>query len=178
MKKINNLTGGLYSDEWHTTADVVGKVIEILRPSGVICCPFDTASSQFVQQGANHGSMLFGMRDWLERDYEYDYLMTNPPFSIKDRVIERVLKNGKPSALILPLDSIGGVRRHRLFAEYGYPSIYVPIKRFSYYDESGNRRKASNFHSVIALFNTGHSGLMFEKKLSTDDQQPVQHADE
>ena len=178
MKKINNLTDAAYSDEWHTTADVVNKIIELLMPKGVICCPFDTVSSQFVQQGANYGKLLFGMRDWLNVDYEYDYLMTNPPFSMKNQVIERVLKNGKPSALILPLDSLGGVKRHRLFSEYSYPAVYVPMRRLSYYDEKGNRRTNANFHSIIALFNTNHKGLMFEKQLSTTDAQPVQHADE
>ena len=178
MKKVNNLTAKAYSDEWHTTADVVNKVIELLQPKGIICCPFDTASSQFVKQGANHGKVLFGMRDWLDAAYDYDYLMTNPPFSIKNAVIERVLKSGKPSALILPLDSLGGVKRHHLFSEYGYPAIYIPTRRLSYYDEKGNRRTNANFHSIIALFNTPDKDLIFEKKLSTDNAQPVQHADD
>jgi hypothetical protein len=103
------------------------------------------------------------MEDWLDSNYQYDFLMTNPPFSIKDYVIEKVLKDGKPSALILPLDSIGGVKRHSLFREYGFPAVYIPSKRISYYDENWQKKNGSNFHSIIMLLNTDQTGILWEQ---------------
>lgn len=162
MKRQNNILGNMYSDEWHTDQETVDLVCHLLSPKGVICCPFDSSASLFVQAAENVGRAVYGMRDWLDHDYEYDYLMTNPPFSIKDKVIERVMKSGKPSALVLPLDSLGGVKRHKLYSSYGYPAVYVPSRRISYFDSLGIKRKASNFHSVILLFHTNRQGIIWE----------------
>ena len=162
MKKLNQITNNFYSDEWMTGRKTVKLVSKLLNPSGVICCPFDSSESQFVSEAAEKGSVIFGMRDWLEKDYEYDYLMTNPPFSIKDAVIEKVCQQGKPSALVLPLDSLGGVKRHKLYKEFGYPAIYIPSKRIDYFDSNWVLKKGSNFHSVIMLFNTKWEGILWE----------------
>lgn len=56
-------------------------------------CPYDSKDSEFVKYGLDRGyKVIYGIQDFLEKDYDYDYLITNPPFSIKDDVIENVLK--------------------------------------------------------------------------------------
>lgn len=153
------------SDEWYTPLPIVLKCYELLKVKykTTILCPFDTEQSQFVQWGqkTNH-TVLFGMRDYLEQFYEYDYLITNPPFSIKDQVIEKVLKEGKPAALVLPIDSLGGVKRHKMFAQYGYPSVYIPARRMKFTDGTGANRDRISFHSIIMLLNTGHSEIIWD----------------
>lgn len=153
------------TDEWYTPLDVVIKSYELLnvRYKSTVLCPFDTHESNFVKWGQNTNNVvLYSMRDYLETTYDHDYLITNPPFSLKDKVIEKILKEGKPSALILPLDSIGGARRHKLWAKYGYPSIYVPSKRIRYIDGTGANRDKISFHSIIMLLNVGKSEIVWE----------------
>ena len=164
MKKLNQITNNYYSDEWFTSEEIVELVINLLNPSGIICCPFDSQESQFVKQSQRIGQTIYGMRDWLENEYKYDYLMTNPPFSIKDAVIEKVAQSKRPSALVLPLDSLGGVKRHSIYGNYGYPAIYIPTRRIDYFDNTWQLRKGSNFHSVIMLFNTNREGIIWESK--------------
>lgn len=41
--------------------------------------------------------------------------MSNPPYSIKDTIIERVYKLNKPFALLLPLNSLQGRKRYKCF---------------------------------------------------------------
>ena len=162
MKRQNNTTKNDYSDEWFTDQSTVDLVVGLLNPSGLICCPFDSCKSLFVKSANSIGKAIYGMTDWLEVEYDYDYLMTNPPFSIKDLVIEKVIRLGKPSALVLPLDSVGGVRRHQIYAEGQYPAVYIPTRRINYYDANGVERKGANFHSVILLFNTNREGIIWE----------------
>ena len=164
MKKLNNLTSYEYSDEWFTDQQTVELVVSLLQPKGTICCPFDSSESLFTKVAESIGKCIYGMTDWLGSNYEYDYLMTNPPFSIKDAVIEKVAKSGKPSALILPLDSLGGVNRHRIFNEYGYPAIYIPTRRISYFNDQWVKKQGANFHSVILLFHTNREGIIWESK--------------
>jgi hypothetical protein len=64
-----------------------------------------------------------------------------------------VFEYGVKSVLIMPIDALGGVARHEMYQYHGYPSVYVPSRRISYFDEAGQLRKGSSFHSVIMTFN-------------------------
>lgn len=156
MKQLSGITKIEKNDEWYTTTQTVSLMYKLLNiPTNKrVICPFDTDKSNFVIQGLqNNYEMLYGMRDWLTTDYEYDYLITNPPFSIKDNVIERCLISKKPSALVLPIDSLGGKRRHGLYKKYNYPTIYIPSRRINYISVDGQHTKANHFHSVILILN-------------------------
>ena len=161
----NNFTGNDKTDEWYTDQQTVDLCLELLgAPLGaVICCPFDTENSWFVKRLQSLGyEVIYGIKDWLEGLYEYDYAVTNPPFSIKDDVIEKALQSGKPTVLVLPIDSMGGVRRHKMFKEYGYPTIYVPRKRINFVDSTGLNRKSNHFHTILMKLNDGQSRLIWE----------------
>lgn len=157
---LNGITKNVYSDEWYTSQDTVNLAIDLLdpKPQSVILCPFDSDKSLFVQTLKEHGhTVLHGMSNFLEVDYHCDYIITNPPFSIKDKVIERVYELGVKAVLILPIDAMGGVKRHSMYKEHGFPLVYMPARRISYYDESGSIQKGSSFHSIIMTFNHGQS---------------------
>lgn len=102
------------SDEWYTPEDVVRQMLDLFPPpkGGIILCPFDTADSNFVKvlQENCDNKVVYGVRDFMTRDYQFDYLITNPPFSYKDRIIERCINTGKPCVLLLPLDTLGGAQ--------------------------------------------------------------------
>ena len=156
QKIINNITHNNYSDEWYTDQTTVDKCLELLMPKigSTIMCPFDSQDSLFVKTLLNKSyNVIYNINDYLTNNYEYDYLVTNPPFSVKDLVIEKVYKDNKPTVLILPIDSLGGVKRHLLYQKYGYPNIYIPTRRINYYDKNWKKRKGSNFHSILMTFN-------------------------
>jgi hypothetical protein len=108
---LNGITKNVYSDEWYTTQKTVNLAITLLdpKPYSRILCPFDSDKSLFVQTLQNQGhEVLHGMKDFLEVDYKCDYIVTNPPFSIKDKVIQRVFDYGVKTVLIMPIDAMGG----------------------------------------------------------------------
>lgn len=43
--------------------------------------------------------------------------MSNPPFSLKDKVLERLYSFGKPFAILLPLNSLQGKTRFKYFKQ-------------------------------------------------------------
>ena len=163
-QKINNITNSYYSDEWYTDKEIVNLIqgefldLGIDVDSSVVMCPFDSDKSEFFKQNTQ---VIHNITDFIEGDYKYDILMTNPPFSIKDSVIEKVFKDGKPSALILPLDSMGGVKRHKMYNQYHFPYVLTPNRRISYTNEQGEKKKGSSMHSIIMFFNCNKTGVKY-----------------
>jgi hypothetical protein len=165
MRK-NNITGNIYSDEWYTTQDVVDIAIKLLdpEPNSLILCPFDSENSLFVKTlEAMEHTVIYGIDDFIEGQFRLcDYIITNPPFSIKDKVIQKVYEYGLKSVLVMPLDALGGVKRHNMYKEYGYPSVYIPSRRISYIGAEENVIKGPSFHSIILSFNQGDPELIWE----------------
>jgi len=158
VQRINNVTGDFYSDEWYTDQETVKLCISLLnpKPQSVVLCPFDSDKSLFVKELKERGFVvLYGMQNFFTKQYHADYIMTNPPFSIKDEVIERIYQMAIPSLLLLPIDSMGGVKRHAMYREHGHPTVYVPSKRIKYYNDNGELNQGVAFHSIISMFNTG-----------------------
>ncbi len=146
----NFFTGNIMSDEWYTPLNVV-KFIECLSniidfKKQKIICPYDTNKSNFVKIFPNS---IYNITDFLEKDYDYDICITNPPFSIKYQVLEKILKDNKNAILIFPETAIFSVTFYNLIKKYNfYYRIYSPKQRIYFYDEKGNQNRP-NFHSVI-----------------------------
>jgi hypothetical protein len=59
--------------------------------------------------------------DW--KPDQFDCIVTNPPFSIKQEFIERAYEIGKPFAFLLPLTTLATAKRQALFQQYGIEII-------------------------------------------------------
>lgn len=121
------------SDEVYTPAYAVKPLLKYLdyycnKLNYTIWCPFDTEDSEYVkifqQEGYNviathidNGQNFF----YYEPDESYDFIISNPPFSIKDDVIKRLYELNKPYAILLPIPSLQGQKRFPLYEKL--PSV-------------------------------------------------------
>ena len=153
----NHLTGNELSDEWYTPKFIVDKCIDIAKSSlnfgDTILLPFDTEKSLFVQELDNQMSdmvLCYGMTDFIEREtYDCDFIMTNPPFSIKEKVFEKCLQYRKDFILVLPETFVFSVGFYNLLQKYDFHyKIYSPKQRVYFIDQNGNQNRP-NFHTVI-----------------------------
>jgi len=67
---------------------------------------------------------------------KFDCIITNPPFSIKQKFIERCYTLGKPFALLLPLTTFETKKRQDLFKKYGLEVIFFD-KRINFETPDG-----------------------------------------
>jgi len=77
-------------------------------------------------------------------DFNFDIIITNPPFSLKDDFFQKCYEYKKPFALLLPLTALEGIRRGKMYKEFGI-SVIVLDKRINYMDKKGNWQNTSWF---------------------------------
>ena len=68
---------------------------------------------------------------------KFDCIITNPPFSLKQKFLERCYELNKPFALLLPLTTLETPKRQALFKRYGVQIIFFN-KRINFETPSGN----------------------------------------
>ncbi len=97
-----------------------------------------------------YGFNVLGIRDYdfLKEDLEtigkFEVIITNPPYSLKDKFLEKAFKIGKPFAFLLPTKALGEQKRGDLFRKYGIQLI-VPDKRINF--EIPSKKKSPWFHT-------------------------------
>ena len=97
------------NDECHTPMYGVKPILKYAERfrGKIIWCPFDTEESEFVKVLHAHGhKVVFSHIDNGQDFYEYepdewDVIISNPPFTGKRQIFERVLSFNKPFALIM-----------------------------------------------------------------------------
>ncbi len=68
----------------------------------------------------------------------FDIIITNPPFSLKDKFIERCIEYKKLFALLLPISSLEGKTRSKLWQQCEDLSVIIPDKRVNFIGQSGS----------------------------------------
>ena len=116
------LTSNREDNEIYTPFYAVDPIIKYLPKGKIIWCPFDEKWSAFYVHLRELGyrvirSSLSDGQDFFKYEPErWDLIVSNPPFSIKDKVLERLYSLQKPFAVLLPLNSLQGKTRYKYFA--------------------------------------------------------------
>jgi hypothetical protein len=69
--------------------------------------------------------ILTGQNFFEYEPEKWDCIITNPPFSIKYKFLERCYQLGKPFALLMPVETLGTESAAVLFNEFGIEVIFI-----------------------------------------------------
>lgn len=148
IKKLEVQKAG-HSDEFGTPPSIVQLLIPHINPKWII---WEGAygNGELSATLKEYGFIVVGDAtiDFLTDLIECDCIITNPPYSIKDKFIARCYEINKPFALLLPLTALEGKRRGKLFREHGIQLI-IPNKRVNFRTPSG---KGSGAWFQVAWF--------------------------
>lgn len=121
---------------WEPTAIESSKIVSVLEDAGYIV----------VKSHINDGKDFFT----YEPD-EYDMIITNPPYSIKDNFLRRAYELNKPFMLLLPITTLEGKNRGSMFNQNGI-QVIIPNKRFNFMsDKKGAWFQTSWFCNKLNL---------------------------
>lgn len=156
-------------DECYTPFYAVEPLLEFVDKDKTIWCPFDEEWSAFVQTFKQNGNKVIYSHLNAGQDFfkyqpneHYDVIISNPPFSLKDEVLERLYSLGKPFCILLPANSIQSKRRVKLFEKYGL-ELLVFDGRIDYHT-NGNFEaptKGNHFGSAYFCWNFLPQQLIF-----------------
>lgn len=101
---------------WECTAIKESKIVKILREDGF------TVIATHIDEG--YDFLGFEPSD-------YDIIITNPPYSLKDKFLKRAFELKKPFMFLLPTTTLEGLKRGGMFRENKIQLI-IPDSRFSF----------------------------------------------
>ena len=162
------------SDEVITPRYAVEPLIKYVKVKGYknILCPFDKEHSQYVRvlkrEGFNVSYSHKETKDFFsytkEEIKDIDIIISNPPFSLKDKVLNRLYELGKPFAILLPQNSLQSKYRTSLFMKYGLEYLGFD-SRICFYTcgDLSTIKMGNHFASGYFCHNVLPEKLIFEK---------------
>lgn len=135
MKNKTNRTGDEYVPQGYDSCQTPPEALDPLLPylprewrlwepasgEGLLVDAFYDAGFSTVRAS----DILTGQNFFQFEPAAWDALVTNPPYSIKYKWLERCYALGKPFALLLPVETLGAKTAQTLFREHGIEIIFM-----------------------------------------------------
>ena len=131
------------NDELYTPREAIYPILKYLDKTKIYWECTDFGDSNIRKVLVENGFKVIATRkdefDFLKDDplFRFDAIITNPPYSIKDKFLKRCYELDKPFALLLPLTALEGKERGKLYKEKGI-ELVVLDKRINFMKEKRN----------------------------------------
>lgn len=131
------------NDELYTPDEAIEPILKYLDKDKVYWEPTDFGGSNITKVLKMGGYKVIATNkeelDFLkdEPNFEFDAIITNPPYSLKNEFLEKCYEYGKPFLLLLPITALEGKERGRLYREHGL-EVIVLDKRINFMKEKKN----------------------------------------
>ncbi|OQB09946.1 MAG: hypothetical protein BWY21_00593 [Parcubacteria group bacterium ADurb.Bin216] len=169
--KLDNIANSS-NDEFYTPRYAIEPIIKYLNVSKYkkIWCPFDTDESLFVHVlGENsfevtNTHILTGQDFFTTNIVDCDCIISNPPYSMKGKVFERLFNLNKPFAMLVGVVGLfESQHRFNLFKNNKFEIMYFN-KRIAYFKNYTEQTPSLNppFSSVYITRDLLPTSICFE----------------
>lgn len=159
------------NDEFYTPNYAIEPILDYIKEGSTVWCPFDLPESNYVKLLTDRGfdvisSHLSEGKDFFkyEPTAEYDYIISNPPYSMKYEVFRRLFELGKPFAMLVGVVGLfESKKRFDLFNSNDIEIMYFD-KRVSYFKSYSDQVCKLNppFSSVYLTSNMLPKQIVFK----------------
>lgn len=162
------------NDEFYTPKYAIKPLLKYLTPNSKIWCPFDTEDSWFVKLLKEEGhnvvySHIFDGKDFFDVDVQktknFDYIISNPPYSLKYEVFMKLFEIGVPFAMLVGVVGLfESQKRYTMFRDNEFEIMYFN-KRVAYFTDYIEQKpsKSPPFSSVYLTQNILPNRIVFEE---------------
>lgn len=162
---------GSGNDEFYTPNYAIEPILKYLEKGKKVWCPFDTEKSNFVKMFKDAGMEVVNTH--LEQGVDFfnclipdcDYIISNPPYSMKGEVFKKLFEIGKPFAMLIGVVGIfESQKRFSMFKENKFEIMYFN-KRVSYFKNYEDQKPSLNppFSSVYICSKILPEQIVFEE---------------
>lgn len=160
-----------HNDEFYTPLYAIKPILEFIPPSVKVWCPFDTEQSLFVKELSKtnevvYSSLLNGQNFFeIEVPENTKYIISNPPYSLKTEVLERLFEFNIPFAMLLGVVGLfESKKRFEMFRDNEFEIMYFN-KRVAYFKDYNEQKPSLNppFSSVYICHNMLPKKIMFKE---------------
>ena len=142
---------GVNNDECYTPDYGVKPILKYIPKDATVWCPFDTPQSECVKQIEQQNEVTYSHintgRNFFEYEpYEWDVIVSNPPFTDKRKFFERALSFDKPFALIMTNTWLNDSAPMRLFKDKDLQLLMFD-KRMKFLSPDGRDNNKITFSS-------------------------------
>ncbi len=167
--KMDIIAGSKF-DEFYTPHYMIQPIMKYLKPNSIIWCPFDTPNSNFVKIFRDNGfdvinTHISNNEDFFRLEKDCDYIISNPPYSKKNEVFERLFSLNKPFAMLVGVVGIFESQfRFNMFKNNDFEIMYFN-KRVSYFKDFSDEKPSINppFSSVYLCSGILPRQIVFEE---------------
>ena len=160
------------NDEFYTPVYAIDPIIKYIKPNSIIWCPFDTEESNFVKRlkESNHAVIA----THIENGYDFfktsppentDYIISNPPYSLKGEVLNRLFELNIPFAMLVGVVGLfESQARFNMFKNNEFEIMYFN-KRVAYFKDYNEQKPSLNppFSSVYVCHKMLPKQIVFEE---------------
>lgn len=100
-------------DEYYTPLYAIKPIVKYLETGAVVWCPFDTEKSYYVKYLQSKGFKVVYSHLEEGQDFFYteppvgcQYIISNPPYSLKDRIFERLFELSIPFGMLVNITGL------------------------------------------------------------------------
>jgi len=168
-----DVVAGSQNDEFYTPEYAIKPLIKYVSGFGLylhIWCPFDTVESNFYKLLVADGNMVIATHkdtgiDFFNCDVPIcDCIVSNPPYTKKFEVLERLFWIGKPFAMLVGIVGLfESKKRFNMFKNNQFEIMYFD-KRISYFKDYNEQKPSLNppFSSVYICKGILPKQIVFE----------------
>lgn len=168
-----DIVAGSGNDEFYTPEYAIMPLLKYLTKQGYhrIWCPFDTVESNFVKVLKIEGFEVIYTHIAYELDFFTeptpicDCIVSNPPYSKKKEVFEKLFALNKPFAMLVGVVGLfESEGRFQLFEQNSFEIMYFN-KRISYFKSYAEQKPSLNppFSSVYITSKVLPQQICFER---------------
>lgn len=154
------------NDELYTPDYAIKPLLKYLPKNKIIWECTDFGNSNITKVLKENGYKVISTHkenfDFLidKLNFEFDMIITNPPYSLKDEFIKKCYEYKKPFCLLLPITSLEGIERGKMFRENDIQLLVLDRRCNFIYN---NAKKSNWFNTSWFCWNILPKQLIFEE---------------
>ena len=166
-----DVVAGSGNNEYYTPPYAIKPIAKYLKPNSTIWCPFDTEESNYVKLLREAGHDVIATHIDSGGDFfaikppKCDYIISNPPFSLKQQVFQRLFEIKTPFAMLVGVVGLfESQARFEMFRDNEFELMYFN-KRISFFKDYADQKPSFNppFSSVYVCPHVLPEHIVFEE---------------